>query len=139
MALNEEDPKLTQLELAYSDFKTLLQTSAKMEESLGKMDKKFDLIDETLSTASRRVIPLQSLAMATKALDTRINRAVTPALSLMKASNSPSLSRTSSLNYHPTYQPRQHPERGSRHFSTMWTVLISSMLLLIRSVERESR
>ncbi|GMY17377.1 exocyst complex component EXO70A1-like [Fagus crenata] len=84
MALNEEDPKLTQLELAYSDFKTLLQTSAKMEESLGKMDKKFDLIDETLSTASRRVIPLQSLAMATKALDTRINRAVTPALSLIE-------------------------------------------------------
>jgi exocyst complex protein 7 len=84
MALNEEDPKLTQLELAYSDLKTLLETSAKMEESLGKIDKKFDLIDETLSTASRRVIPLQSLAMATKALDTRINLAVTPALSLIE-------------------------------------------------------
>jgi exocyst complex protein 7 len=82
MALKEEDSKLTKLELAYSDLKTLLQASAKMEESLGKMDKKFDDIDETLSTASRRVIPLQSLAMATKALDTRINRAVTPALAL---------------------------------------------------------
>lgn len=85
MALNEEDTKLTQLEFACSDLKTLLQTSSKMEESLGKMDKKFDLLDETLSTASRRVSPLQSLAMATKALDTRINRAVTPALALLES------------------------------------------------------
>ena len=56
-----------------------------MEESLGKMDKKFDLLDETLSTASRRVSPLQSLAMATKALDTQINRAVTLALALLES------------------------------------------------------
>lgn len=74
---------LDKLELSCSDLKNLLQTSAKMDESLEQMDEKFDRIDETLSTALRRVAPLQSLAMATKALDTRINRAVTPALALL--------------------------------------------------------
>ncbi|XP_059461529.1 LOW QUALITY PROTEIN: exocyst complex component EXO70I-like [Corylus avellana] len=83
MALKEEDSTLAKLELACSDLKTLLQASAKMDESLEKIDKKFDLADESLSTTSRRVAPLQSLAMATKALDTRINRAVTPALALL--------------------------------------------------------
>ncbi|KAG6705380.1 hypothetical protein I3842_07G176700 [Carya illinoinensis] len=83
MALHEDDSVLDKLELACSDLKNLLQTSAKMDESLEQMDKKFDRIDETLSTALRRVAPLQSLAMATKSLDTRINRAVTPALALL--------------------------------------------------------
>lgn len=84
MALKEDqDSTLTKLESACSDLKTLLQTSTQMDESLEKMDKKFDHVDETLSTVSRRVAPLQSMAMATKALDTRINRAVTPALALL--------------------------------------------------------
>ncbi|XP_062165541.1 exocyst complex component EXO70I-like [Alnus glutinosa] len=83
MALKEEDSTLSKLESACSDLKILLQTSAKMDESLENMDKKLDLVDESLSTASRRVAPLQSLAMAKKALDTRINRAVTPALTLL--------------------------------------------------------
>ncbi|KAG2698959.1 hypothetical protein I3760_07G171600 [Carya illinoinensis] len=83
MALHEDDSVLDKLELACSDLKNLLQTSAKMDESLEQMDEKFDRIDETLSTALRRVAPLQSLAMATKSLDTRINHAVTPALALL--------------------------------------------------------
>jgi exocyst complex protein 7 len=83
MALKEEDSTLSKLESACSDLKILLQTSAKMDESLENMDNKLDLVDESLSMASRRVAPLQSLAMATKALDTRINRAVTPALALL--------------------------------------------------------
>ncbi|KAL5559183.1 hypothetical protein UlMin_035394 [Ulmus minor] len=83
MAYYEEQPPLVKLEVACSDLKTLLKTSSKMEDSLGKMDKKFDLIDEALSMASRRVAPLQSLSMAAKALETRINRAVTPAFSLL--------------------------------------------------------
>ncbi|KAE8659171.1 putative F-box family protein [Hibiscus syriacus] len=49
------------------------------------MEKKFDSIDETLSTAAKRVAPLQSLAMAAKALDTRTNRAVSPALDLLNS------------------------------------------------------
>lgn len=80
---DQESSSLVKLELACSDLKILLKNSAKMEQNLGKMDKKFDLIEEALSTASKRVAPLQSSAMAAKALETRINRAVTPALALL--------------------------------------------------------
>lgn len=83
MALHEEDSMLTKLELACWDLKTLLQTSTNMEDSLVKMDKRFEDINESLSTASKRVAPLHSLAMAAKALETRINRAVSPALALL--------------------------------------------------------
>ncbi|KAJ6971533.1 hypothetical protein NC653_032141 [Populus alba x Populus x berolinensis] len=83
MALREEDSLISELNLACSDLKTLLQASSKIEETLEKMDKKFDVIDESLSTSSRRVAPLHSLAMAAKALETRINRAVSPALALL--------------------------------------------------------
>ncbi|KAM1022063.1 hypothetical protein EV2_044190 [Malus domestica] len=77
------DSRLSDLELACSDLKTLLTATAKMEENLQQMDNKFEVIDETLLTASKRVAPIQSLAMASKALETRINRAVTPALALL--------------------------------------------------------
>lgn len=83
MAANEEDSALVKLELACSDLRTLLQSSAKLEKDLEEMEKKFDSIDEKLSTAAKRVAPLQSLAMAAKALETRINRAVSPALGLL--------------------------------------------------------
>ncbi|KAL9386061.1 hypothetical protein Peur_023071 [Populus x canadensis] len=83
MALHEEDSLISELNLACSDLKTLLQASSKIEDILEKMDKKFDVIDESLSTSSRRVAPLHSLAMAAKALETRINRAVSPALALL--------------------------------------------------------
>ncbi|KAM7516984.1 hypothetical protein LguiA_006567 [Lonicera macranthoides] len=75
MELNENDPTIAKLESACSDIKTLLQTSFTMETSLGNMDKNFDALKETLTLASRRVAPLQSLSIATKALDSRINRA----------------------------------------------------------------
>ncbi|KAK9270018.1 hypothetical protein L1049_025591 [Liquidambar formosana] len=83
MAPKDDNSTLTKLESACSDLKNLLQTSAKMEESLENMDRKFYTLQETLSTASRRVAPLQSLAIATKALDTRINRAASPAIALL--------------------------------------------------------
>ncbi|KAA3488729.1 exocyst complex component EXO70A1-like [Gossypium australe] len=83
MAANKEDSALVKLELACSDLRTLLQSSAKLEKDLEEMEKKFDSIDEKLSTAAKRVAPLQSLAMAAKALETRINRAVSPALGLL--------------------------------------------------------
>ncbi|XP_010999889.1 PREDICTED: exocyst complex component EXO70A1-like [Populus euphratica] len=83
MALHEEDSLISKLNLACSDLKTLLQASSKIEDTLEKMDKKFDVIDESLSTSSRIVAPLHSLAMAAKALETRINRAVSPALALL--------------------------------------------------------
>ncbi|XWS24102.1 hypothetical protein CRYUN_Cryun28dG0072200 [Craigia yunnanensis] len=83
MAGNEEDSTLVKLELACSGLRTLLQSSVKMEKSLEEMERKFDFIDESLSTVAERVAPWQSLAMAAKALETRINRAVSPALALL--------------------------------------------------------
>ncbi|KAJ4832126.1 hypothetical protein Tsubulata_042859 [Turnera subulata] len=83
MTFQEDDSVLTKLELACWDLKTLLQTSTKMGDSLEKMDKRFEAIDESLATTSKRVAPLHSLAMASKALETRINRAVSPALALL--------------------------------------------------------
>lgn len=81
----DDDSTLSQLQLACFDLKTILKASADTEEDLGKMDKEFDALKDSLLKASRSVAPLQSLAMATKALDTRINRAVSPALSLLES------------------------------------------------------
>ena len=83
MAAIEEDSTLVKLELACSDLRTLLQSSVKMEESLEEGERKFDFLDESLSTVAKRVAPLQSMAMAAKALETRINRVVSPALALL--------------------------------------------------------
>ncbi|KAK3231218.1 hypothetical protein Dsin_003099 [Dipteronia sinensis] len=83
MAPNEEDSTLLKLELACTDLKNLLRASAKVEETLEKIDSKFEDTEETLSTAAKRLAPLHSLAMTAKALETRINRAVSPALALL--------------------------------------------------------
>ncbi|OMO64479.1 Exocyst complex protein Exo70 [Corchorus capsularis] len=85
MAANDEDSTLVKLESACSDLRTLLQTSIQMGKDLEEMERKFDDIDERLSTTAKRVAPLQSLAMAAKALETRINRAVSPALALLNS------------------------------------------------------
>ncbi|XP_061358009.1 exocyst complex component EXO70I-like [Gastrolobium bilobum] len=78
-----EDPMLVKLESARSDLEALLRASEEMEENMGMMETRFDLLQGSLSTASRRITPLQSLAMSRKALDTRINRAISPALALI--------------------------------------------------------
>ncbi|CAI9777188.1 unnamed protein product [Fraxinus pennsylvanica] len=80
---NADDPVLAMLQLACSDIKTLLQNSTSHEKSLEKMDENFDAIQENLTMASRRVAPLQSLSIGAKALETRINRAISPALALL--------------------------------------------------------
>ncbi|KAL1823279.1 hypothetical protein ACET3Z_010057 [Daucus carota] len=80
---NEDDPTLAKLESACSDLKNLLHASSSMETSLTKIDEKFFIMKETLIVASKRVAPLQTLSIATKALDSRINRAVSPALALL--------------------------------------------------------
>ncbi|XP_002510086.2 exocyst complex component EXO70I [Ricinus communis] len=79
----EDDLSLSKLESACSGLISVLQAAIKMEDSLEKMDKRFALIDERLSTTSKRVAPLHSLAVAAKALETRINRAVSSALVLL--------------------------------------------------------
>ncbi|KZV54530.1 hypothetical protein F511_01328 [Dorcoceras hygrometricum] len=82
---SEDDPILIKLQTACSDIKTLLVSSATMDSAYQKVDEKFQSILEDLNLASRRVAPLQSLSIAAKALDTRINRAISPALSLLES------------------------------------------------------
>ncbi|KAG4962532.1 Exocyst complex component EXO70A1 [Glycine max] len=83
MALEEDPTTLLKLESACSDLKTLLRASEETEENLGNTDTRLDLLQKSLSTASKRIVPLQSLAMSRKALDTRITRALAPALALL--------------------------------------------------------
>lgn len=78
-----DDQMLAKLQEACSDLRNLLQASANMKASLGEMDKKFDAMQENLIMASKRVAPLQSLSIANKALDARINRAISPAMALL--------------------------------------------------------
>ncbi|KAK4387610.1 Exocyst complex component EXO70B2 [Sesamum angolense] len=82
---NEDDPILIELQAAHSDIKTLIKASVDMNTSYEKMDEKFEYIQENLNMASKRVAPLQSLSIAAKALETRINRAVSPGLALLES------------------------------------------------------
>lgn len=81
---DQDDATFYKLQAACSDLKTLLKTSQSIDATYRKMDGKFESIHDSLTVASRRVAPLQSLSIANKALETRINRAVSPALSLLE-------------------------------------------------------
>ncbi|MED6198507.1 Exocyst complex component EXO70I [Stylosanthes scabra] len=85
---NDQDPvenqALIKLESACSDLQSLLKGAETMEHNLVTMETRFDYLQGSLSNASRRITPLQSLAMSRKALETRINRAVSPALELIE-------------------------------------------------------
>ncbi|KAJ8541198.1 hypothetical protein K7X08_002014 [Anisodus acutangulus] len=83
--LKEDDQILFELKAACSDLKNFLQLSYNVETSLAEIEEKFDVMQENLSISSRRIAPLQSLSIANKALDTRINRAISPALSLLES------------------------------------------------------
>ncbi|XP_027148766.1 exocyst complex component EXO70A1-like [Coffea eugenioides] len=85
MELKENDPTLSRLRSACDDLKKLVHTSVSVDASLEEADKKFVVMHESLSMASKRVAPLQTLSIANKALDTRINRAISPALALLQS------------------------------------------------------
>ncbi|CAJ1972800.1 unnamed protein product [Sphenostylis stenocarpa] len=78
-----QDPTLLKLHSAHSDVKTLLQTSSETQHNITKTETRFSLSQQSLSTVSRRILPLQSLTMSRKALDARITRAVSPAVDLL--------------------------------------------------------
>lgn len=82
--LKQDDQILSKLKQTCSDLNNLLQLSFNVETSLSEIDEKFNVMQENLSIASRRIAPLQSLSIANKALDTKINRAISPALSLLE-------------------------------------------------------
>ncbi|KAG8390968.1 hypothetical protein BUALT_Bualt01G0138600 [Buddleja alternifolia] len=83
MIRNEGDHTFLKLQTACFDLKTLLKASKNIDSSYEKMEQKFETIQENLNMASKRVAPLQSLSIATKALDTKIKRAISPALNLL--------------------------------------------------------
>ncbi|XP_058068935.1 exocyst complex component EXO70I-like [Magnolia sinica] len=82
---NVESPMLSKLQDATRNLHHILQTSSAMQTNLINMDKRFQVLMETLSTTSKIITPIQSQSMTTKALDTRINRAVSPALKLLES------------------------------------------------------
>ncbi|KAK2398683.1 exocyst complex component EXO70A1 [Trifolium repens] len=81
---DHQDANIIKLESAYSDLESLLKSTKQMEQNIETMETRFDLLQGSLTTATRRIHPLQSLSMSRKALDTRINRAISPALSLLE-------------------------------------------------------
>lgn len=81
---SDQEPTIVKLESACSDLESLLKASKEMEQDIETMETRFDLLQGSLSKASRRITPLQSLAMSRKALDTRISRAISPALALLE-------------------------------------------------------
>lgn len=79
----DNDPTLSKLLTACCDLRNLLQTSANVETTLEEVNKKLSSIQDSLTISSKRIGPLQTLSIANKALDTRINRAISPALALL--------------------------------------------------------
>jgi exocyst complex protein 7 len=82
--IKPQDANIIKLESAYSDLESLLKSTKQMEQNIETMETRFDLLQGSLTTATRRIHPLQSLSMSRKALDTRINRAISPALALLE-------------------------------------------------------
>ncbi|KAI4321086.1 hypothetical protein MLD38_034507 [Melastoma candidum] len=80
----EDRATVSKLKLARDDLNGVLQASKHLEGSLKKTDTRMHLVGRSLTSSSKRVAHIQTLSMANKALDTRINRAVTPALSLLE-------------------------------------------------------
>ncbi|CAN4092167.1 unnamed protein product [Withania somnifera] len=83
--LNQDDQIIFKLKQACSDLNNLLQHSFNVETNLAEIEERFVGMQEKLSIASRRIAPLQSLSIANKALDTKINRAISPALALLES------------------------------------------------------
>ncbi|GAU27347.1 hypothetical protein TSUD_05730 [Trifolium subterraneum] len=81
---DHQDATIIKLESAYSDLESLLKSTKQMEQNIETMETRFDLLQGSLTTATRRIHPLQSLSMSRKALDTRINRAISPAIALLE-------------------------------------------------------
>lgn len=79
----QEDQFLINLQTTCSDLKTIIQNTLIIDASYQNLDQRFEAMHESLNISSKRVAPLQSLSIANKALDTRINRAISPALALL--------------------------------------------------------
>lgn len=81
--MEDEEVVITKLQTACSDLKAIIKHSLTIDTTYKNIDSNFQSIQERLNISSKRVAPLQSLSIANKALDTRINRAISPALALL--------------------------------------------------------
>ncbi|XP_008807171.2 exocyst complex component EXO70I-like [Phoenix dactylifera] len=86
MAVDDNDEAvIAALRASRSNIVSILRASARMDKGLAAVDARLSLGLESLDAVTEAVAPLQSQAMATKALHARINRAVPPALSLLRS------------------------------------------------------
>ncbi|KAF6173074.1 hypothetical protein GIB67_009994 [Kingdonia uniflora] len=128
MEFNDDDMKITKLELASSNLKALLQNSEIMGIYLQNMDKRLNLLQQTVTTTSKTVAPLQSLAMATKALDTRINRAVSPALILLDKFKLAEFLQSKLLNISDKFTAKtSHEKRLKRLIKALYEMEVDAM------------
>ncbi|CAK8569447.1 unnamed protein product [Lathyrus sativus] len=113
---DSQDTTIIKLESAYSDLESLLQSSKQMEQNIETMETRFDLLQGSITTASRRINPLQSLSMSRKALDTRINRAISPALALLETFKLAESLQNNLLNLSSKLSSENSHQRGFRSF-----------------------
>ncbi|XP_038983278.1 exocyst complex component EXO70I-like [Phoenix dactylifera] len=86
MAVDDNDEAvIAALRASHSNIVSILRASARMDKGLAAVDARLSLGLDSLDAVTEAVAPLQSQAMATKALHARINRAVPLALSLLRS------------------------------------------------------
>uniref|UniRef100_A0A1D1Z6K7 Oxytetracycline polyketide putative beta-ketoacyl synthase 1 n=1 Tax=Anthurium amnicola TaxID=1678845 RepID=A0A1D1Z6K7_9ARAE len=79
------DAAISRLRGASSSLSAILRASGELEGRLAESGGRISLKLEALADASGAVAPLRAQSMAARALDSRISRAVTPALSLLRS------------------------------------------------------
>ncbi|XP_010927204.4 exocyst complex component EXO70I [Elaeis guineensis] len=81
----DDNDEAVRLLACRSNIVSILRASAHMDKDLAGVDARLSLGLDSLDAFTDAVAPLQSQAIATKALHARINRAVSPALSLLRS------------------------------------------------------
>lgn len=85
MAVDVSTAAFAELQASRSGLASLLRSTSDVETALSDFDARLSSHLSALSTVSDTVSPLQSHAVATRALRSRIDRAVSPALALLQA------------------------------------------------------
>ncbi|XP_020599667.1 exocyst complex component EXO70A1-like [Phalaenopsis equestris] len=83
--LNDNDSIISNLRTSHAAISTILRSSIATARELDAVDGRLSCRREFLSGIAAAISPLQSQALATKALNRRINQAVSPAISFLQA------------------------------------------------------
>lgn len=83
--VDDEAGTLSKLQTVRSNLVSLLAASSELAKNLNTVDNHLSAGLETIAAATDAVAPLQTQSIAAKALHTRINRAVSPALSVLQS------------------------------------------------------